>query len=212
MEKILEHNNDHGSFHLYQYNQNSNELLENVQLSVSDQEKINSFSSKKRKKEWLAVRHLVNILHLGQNIQLVYDENGKPFLNNGTKISISHSDNFVAIALSKYHEIGIDIQYFKEKIQNIQSRFLHHKEQDFIQLKNEEEQLQFLHYYWTAKEAIYKTISVAGTIFTEIDCSDFKSEKKENWMATYRGEIFTLYSLKLGQLFLSFSHFADLEQ
>ncbi len=209
MQKLLNFTNDLGSFYLYQYDQDSNELLEKVSLSPNDQSKLARFNSNKRKKEWLAVRHLLKVIHPEQQFQLVYNEHGKPSLHDGTKISISHSDNFVGIALSNKHEIGIDIQYFKSKIDRIQSKFIHPKEAALLKSMPDQDRLTYLHGYWTAKEAIYKTIAMPGTVFSEIDCSDLKIEKKENWMATYRGEIFTLYTLRIGQLFLSYSHFAS---
>ncbi len=206
MQKLFDFHNDQGSFHLYQYEQSSEELMNKVQLSEPELSKLNSFSSTKRKKEWLAVRYLLNILHPKEKICLTYNEHGKPSLSNGLKISISHSSNYVGIGLSESNEIGIDIQYFKQSIEKIQSKFIHPREAQIIQSSTEIEPSDLLHYYWTAKEAIYKKISVPGTIFCEIDCSDFKIEKNKNWIATYRTEIFTLYSLRIDQLYISFCY------
>ncbi len=206
MQELLNYKNDNGSFHLYQYEKNSDELLSQVKLNSQELNKLNSFTSKKRKKEWLAVRYLLKVLHPKENISLVYNEHGKPSLSNQSKISISHSDNYVAIALSASTEIGIDIQYHKDKIKNIQSKFTHPLEIEKLNPKPEALKMEFLHYLWTAKEAIYKTIAVPGTIFTEIDGSQFEIEKNKNWIATYRSEIFTLYSIRIDQLYLSFCH------
>lgn len=204
MKKELEYQNEKGHFFIYKYTTEPNELLNSVILSNDDAIILKNISSMKRKREWLAVRFLLSRLFPKETIQLLYTENGKPELSNGTKISISHSGDFVGIALSENHEIGLDIQYYKSTISRIQEKFIHPKEKEIIQQEDIPQQMDWLHYIWTAKEAIYKHISTPGTIFKEIDCSGYNFEKKKNWFATYRSEIFTLYSLKLDQLYISF--------
>lgn len=62
-----------------------------------------------------------NILHY----ELYYTSNGKPYLDNEINISISHDNDIVIVALSKY-KIGVDIQYYR----NIDDKYIN----EFIRL------------------------------------------------------------------------------
>lgn len=85
---------------------------------------------------------------------LQHDEAGKPLLE-GYHISISHTvrrqGGYVAIMLSKSHEVGIDIEYVSNRIMKIAERFLR---------KDEKPVTVADHLVcWCAKEAVYKLFS-----------------------------------------------------
>ena len=67
------------------------------------------FKSESRQREWLATRALLHSTqYKGETI--LYNDNGKPYLaGNNRHISISHTNEYVAIAVSDY-PIGIDIE------------------------------------------------------------------------------------------------------
>ena len=50
--------------------------------------------------------------------KIMYTKNGKPYLNNGIYLSISHDREIVVVALSNV-PVGIDIQYYRKLYNNV---------------------------------------------------------------------------------------------
>jgi 4'-phosphopantetheinyl transferase len=122
---------------------------------------------KNSKEYFLAVRKLLE----NEDPELTIDYNliGKPFLNKQKGISISHSNEIVAIAISNEIDFGIDIQYKTDKVFKIQNKFLSEMESKFLGKKND---LESLIKVWSAKESIYKALGKEGVSFSndlEID-------------------------------------------
>ena len=88
-------------------------FIDVVKLNNASQERINSMKSESHQKGFLAVRMLLQYLGYS-DFDLNYDSNGKPHLFDGKYISISHSHEFSAIAVST-NTIGIDLELVKEK-------------------------------------------------------------------------------------------------
>ena len=66
---------------------------------------LEKFTSKKRCSEWLAVRAL--LVQQLDGVRIVYDAEGKPSLDGYcANISISHTDGYAVVALSRNGEIG----------------------------------------------------------------------------------------------------------
>jgi phosphopantetheinyl transferase len=131
-----------------------------VELNNSSQKRINSMKSESHQKGFLAVRMLLQ--HLGYNdFDLEYDAKGKPYLKDDKYISISHSHEFSAIAVST-HSIGIDLEMVKEKTLKIASRFM-----DVSHLENlsDIEKIQKATVIWGIKESIFKIKSIEGISF-----------------------------------------------
>ena len=117
-----------------------------------------------RKKEWLAVRVLLKELS-GDEKEIAYTEQGKPYLvDNSFQISISHTKEYVAVALSKQHTVGIDIEYISPRIQKISSKFMNEVEIAGISSENE---IIHLLLHWSAKESMYKTLNEQYVDFRE---------------------------------------------
>ncbi len=129
-------------------------------LNLSDQEKMFFLSlSEKRKKEFLGIRSALR--YIGIKMNIFYNEKRKPFLfSSGKHISLSHSFEKIAIAISSYH-IGIDIEKLRKdkKIVKIKKRFIRDDESIFIHPNYEED---YLHIIWGIKESLYK---LEGGIF-----------------------------------------------
>ena len=53
---------------------------------------------------------------LEKEVKITHDENGKPVIQD-YNISISHSKGYLAILLSKALRVGIDIEYWSERMQ-----------------------------------------------------------------------------------------------
>ena len=116
------------------------------------------YASITHQKQYLAKQILLHRNSLDK--QFRYLSSGKPVLNDGQYLSISHSDNFVIIAVSS-QPIGIDIEQPNPKLITISSRFKH-PDDELPALTEEPVQLQYL---WTAKESIYKLAGVSGLSF-----------------------------------------------
>ena len=116
------------------------------------------YASVIHQKQFLAKQILLH-----QNVldkQIRYLSSGKPVLNDGQYISISHSNNYVVVAVSS-QPVGIDIEKPNPKLIKISSRFKH-PDDKLPALTGEPVQLQYL---WTAKESIYKLAGISGLSF-----------------------------------------------
>ena len=139
---------------------------------------------KNSKEYFLAVRKLLK--NEDSELTIEYDSRGKPCLNKEKGISISHSNEIVAIGISNEIDFGIDIQYKTNKIFKIKNKFLSKNESKFLGKTDDIEPLVKL---WSAKESIYKAIGKEGVSFSndlEIDIINDKDlfragyYKKEN--------------------------------
>ena len=120
--------------------------------------------------QWLTTRLLLSIFF--KNATISYDDLGKPHLDNGWFISISHSNEFVAINLNKKTPCGIDIERISEKVVRIKHKFLNP-----LDLKNVVSP-EHLTIYWGAKEALYKYYGKKEVLFIEnLFISNFSSQK-----------------------------------
>jgi phosphopantetheinyl transferase len=128
-------------------------FIERLRLCHEESLELEVLKNKKRL-EWLADRYVLHKL-IGEDNRFpcIKDEFGKPFLEGSDwQISLSNSADKAAAIVSK-NAIGLDIQYLTEKIKRISSKFIHDDEFLFLDKKNE---LEHLHVFWGAKEAIYK--------------------------------------------------------
>ncbi len=130
-----------------------NGLLQQVNLSEQETDKLNSFGSNSRKLEFVATRCLVQ-LSLGSDVRIMNDEHGKPHLiNSDLAISISHTKSYVGILLGKKHSVALDMEYLSERVERIAHRFLSEKELNTIV---DENRILHLYQHWCAKECLIK--------------------------------------------------------
>lgn len=123
-----------------------------------------SISNKHKRCEKLAVRALLNQL-LGSEKTIVYNEFGKPFLeDNSYKISISHTNGYATVMLHPFLEVGIDIEIVSPRAAQLQQRFLSPAE---IHLIHQKDDFVVPLLLWTAKEALYKWASTPDIEFVE---------------------------------------------
>lgn len=146
-------------------------FISRLQLNKVDTEIVNRYKNGQRKLHWLSAKlllgHLLRSISAPLNTSIHYDKNGKPHLANSPyKISISHSNKLVAIQLSKTLA-GVDIQEISGKIERIAAKFMSPKEFNSLNLTPENEQIEQLHVYWGAKEALYKLYGKRGLHFKE---------------------------------------------
>ena len=123
------------------------------------------FKAPARQREWLAVRALLQQTPY-RKLEILYHSNGKPYFGNSERhISISHTQEFVAIAVSD-SLIGIDIESPKRNAHAVTGAFLQPQEiealQEYCDEKNEALRL------WTVKEAAFKFAPDKSMVLKEI--------------------------------------------
>ncbi len=134
---------------------------------------------KKSKEYFLAVRKLLE--NEDPELNIDYDSKGKPFLNKQKGISVSHSNEMVAIGISNETYFGIDIQHKTDKIFKIKSKFLSKNEGKFL---GKTDNMEFLIKVWSAKESIFKALGKEGVSFLN-DIEIYTSNDKDLFRAGY---------------------------
>jgi len=133
------------------------ELLNSAKTLGIKVHKMPVVKNQTRVKQWIATRLLLNTFF--KNVDIDYDSFGKPSLNNGWRISISHSGEFVAIILNKKGSCGIDIEKVTDKVKQIQHKFLSTRELNLVSSTKD------LIIFWGAKEALYKYYGKKEVLF-----------------------------------------------
>lgn len=154
MPIILKNESPNGLYiAVWQVTENLETLLGKTILTAEEKKNLTFFKNESRQCEWLAVRALLQELRPNKPV-IKYKENGRPYLLDGSEeISISHSGQYIAIALNKGSHPGIDIEHIHPKIKRIAERFLNDKEKAFIKEDIMMEQLCLI---WCVKEVLYK--------------------------------------------------------
>ena len=147
-------------------------LSSGLSMSQEALERLSSRKSEVHRKGYLAIRQLLKGYGIIPEIHQ-YDQDGAPFLTDGRYLSITHTKNMAAIAISIF-PVGIDLEHYQEKIKKIATRFLHKEEsKDHSKTDN----IEFLTQIWTAKEAIYKAFRTPGIHFnTQLLVEPFQSK------------------------------------
>jgi len=120
---------------------------------------------------------LLDKLFIEGNAELQYTETNKPYLKDErTHISISHSYDKLVIITNDKESTGIDIELIRDKVKNIQNKFLSREELNFA--SNNTEKLIRM---WAAKEAIYKAYGLRNADFKENIFIEKFDEKESNF-------------------------------
>nr|WP_319512215.1 4'-phosphopantetheinyl transferase superfamily protein [uncultured Draconibacterium sp.] len=180
-----------GTIGLWELSETADDLLKVCQLNPTDTARLAGFTAEKRRKEFMASRLLLQKL-LPQYPEIIYDKcNGKPSLKaTDLNISITHSDNLVAIILS-HKKIGIDIEQQNRNIDRVVPRFANSAEIDFIEKSKNPQLVKIL--LWSAKEAIYKCCGIQGIQFNEqinIGLFDYQSQHHFSGSLNHNLQIF----------------------
>jgi 4'-phosphopantetheinyl transferase len=152
------------------------ELFEQVVLNDSNRNRLDGMKSEMHQRAFLSVRKLLQ--ETGHtDLDLYYDEFGKPHLNGEKHISITHSHNFSVIIISD-ETVGIDIELQRDKITRIADKFCD-SEFQFLDLYSDE-YIRKLTVIWGVKEAIFKIRNEKGISFkNHIRVCDFDLESKQ---------------------------------
>ena len=126
-------------------------LLHDLSIKGMKLSALDSITNLKRRAEWLTIREIVSLV-MPENEDIIYNNQKKPyFKNSNSNLSISHSNERVAIYIHQDKNVGIDLQFISDKIFRIKEKFLNAEELDQISMEVNE-----LTAYWSIKEALFK--------------------------------------------------------
>ena len=192
---LHEHIEPRGELGLWNIEEEEEWFLHKLLLSPMELRQLSRMKGRRRT-EWLAVRQLVHTMS-GREKRgaFVKDEFGKPHLENSNyHISISHSESLAA-AIAGPVPVGIDIQKIVPKITRIAHKFLREEERAIISAHN---LIEHMHFYWGAKEALYKAYGRRELDFREhiiIEPFDLNSPEGEMRGRITKGDFSANYQL-----------------
>ena len=130
-------------------------------LGQQCKEAIAGIITDKRRKERLASR--LALSYLGVDKPIKYTEAGRPLLDDGRFVSITHTAGWVAVAVADV-PVGIDIERRGDKAWRVARRFLNENECEMLMNRGDRESVATL--LWSAKEAAFKLIDCTEVDFT----------------------------------------------
>lgn len=180
--KTIQHNAN-TQILIWEITESYDQLFSEVVLNMKNRIRLSGMKSEMHQRGFLSVRKLLQ--EAGFNdLDLYYDENGKPHLKDENHISITHSHNFSAIIISN-ETVGIDIELQREKIIRIADKFVD-KEFKYLNKKESKSYIKKLTVIWGAKEAIFKIRNERGISFKDnIIVKPFDLENKETTANLY---------------------------
>lgn len=164
--------NDFTTVLIWKIQESIEEISSGVTLTDRCQNRVDSMRSEIHQKGFYSVRQLLKILDY-TDADLIYDEFGKPHLNDGKFISITHSFTFSAIIISEKSPVGIDIEMQRDKIVRIAHKFT--PLQEYKTIANHSALVSKLTIVWGAKESLYKIYGKKKLLFLHhIYIEDFR--------------------------------------
>ncbi|MDN3491850.1 4'-phosphopantetheinyl transferase family protein [Winogradskyella bathintestinalis] len=148
---------------IWKIEESYDDLLHPLDLKPESLNRVLGMKSELHQRGFLSVRHLLH--EFGYTDQdLFYDENGKPHLNDGKHISITHSFTFSGVIISD-KDVGIDIEKQREKIAIIAHKFVDY-ENNYLK-STDNDYINRLTVIWGIKESLYKLFAVPGMLFRD---------------------------------------------
>lgn len=182
-----------------------NELGLNIKLNQNSLDRLENMKSQSHKCGFLSIRQLLKTAGYS-DFDLYYDEFGKPHLNDGKHISITHSFAFSAIIISS-QKAGIDIEKQREKIKLIADKFCDSELENLKQ--NESTYVTKLTAVWGAKEAIFKIKNEKGISFkNHMQVQPFEIEDKKTkaiFNFNLNSELFDIHFIEIENYILVYA-------
>jgi len=165
-------------------------------LSREERRKANAFRFKKHRTLYLASHHFLRqvLSHYGplkaSEWQYAYNDFGKPSISNAISeplfFNLSHTDGMIVCAISKTHEVGIDVERCRpiENFSDLCAYCLHERERHALSDHHSpSEQTRLFFTYWTLKEACIKAWGKGFTISPQ--CFFVTNDTREQWKAQF---------------------------
>jgi 4'-phosphopantetheinyl transferase len=118
-------------------------------LSEQESERLNSFTSDRRKIEFYFTRLLWK--EFGYQEFIKYGPEGNPIVSEG-QIGVSHSKHNIVIGHSLDSVVGIDVENYSEKVIRIAQKFMSENEMERFGHSD----IKRLTTIWSIKEAVFK--------------------------------------------------------
>ncbi|MDO5972204.1 4'-phosphopantetheinyl transferase superfamily protein [Flavivirga aquimarina] len=148
---------------IWKIEESYDDLIQSIDLTPESLERVLRMKSNMHQRGFLSVRCL--LAEFGyQDSDLFYDENGKPHLQDGKQISITHSFHFSAVIVSDLI-VGIDVEKQRDKITIIAHKFIDY-EKSYLK-ENDEGYIKKLTAIWCIKESLYKLFATPGLSFQQ---------------------------------------------
>ena len=125
-------------------------------------------------KSWL----MLSAMHIG-DMEFLYNEHGKPYIEGGPYFSISHCKEGIAVAIDD-QPIGIDIEAIRHADEDLILRTMNEKEQ--ARIREAVQTDRTFTRLWTQKEAILKMEGIGITSFEQLQqlsISDYRIQTTE---------------------------------
>ncbi len=142
------------------------ELLAMSQLSSSETNDYEKLHHEKVKKQWLSARLLAAFFY-GAPVSVYYDAYGKPHCRAWGGISITHSGDYVLMAIHNTAAVGVDIEQLSRDIAKVKHKFTSLEESFLQPCMSVENEPFFYHLLWCFKEAVYKLHGRKNLIFKD---------------------------------------------
>lgn len=141
-------------------------MEEKVSCDDCPQEVVASLKSLcvRRRREVTSTYSLLRAMTDSKDFIIQHDPSGKPSIE-GWNISISHTKGFVAVILSRSHNVAVDVEYVSPRINKIVDKFLR-SDEDAPDMFS-----RLVH--WCAKETLYKYFSEQHLGFEEMRVRPF---------------------------------------
>lgn len=167
---------EHTKVYIWKIEESLAWLSKDVALTPHCASRVAGMKSELHRRGFMSIRHLLDEAGY-TDFDLYYDQEGKPHLKDGKKISITHSFIFSAIIVSD-REVGIDIEKQRLKILRIAHKFTPIEE--YRTMANDEALMRKLTMVWGAKESLYKSFASPGVSFLQhIYVEDFRLDGLE---------------------------------
>ncbi len=170
---------------LWKIEETPEELYTKYPFLTKYQKKLDEkYSFDGRKLEFLVIRLLLLGMTNDEHLVIEHNKDGKPIVQDW-HISISHTKGWAVLMLSRNHEVGVDIEYYSDRVSKIVSKFVR-KDED---AQDVDSQLVI----WSAKEAVYKYFSKDDLKYEEMkvfkindsNCAVINFKRMESVPVTY---------------------------
>ncbi len=163
--------------YIWKITESEDELAQGIVLTHHCQQRMDGMKSELHRRGFLSIRHLMAEAGY-EDLDLYYDDWGKPHLTDGRHISITHSHHFTGIIISDKKQVGIDIEMQREKILRIANKFTPLEE--YKTIANTDALIRKLTIVWGAKESLFKIYAKQGLSFLHhVEVKDFTFDDTE---------------------------------
>ena len=173
----------HSRVGVWKITESEAELRTMTSIPSDELEEISYIKNESLRKQRLAVRALLDTM-FEEKVYLSHHDNGKPYIeNNAINISITHTDQYVAVILNDEDEVGIDCESLNRDFSAVEKKALSDEEIGDLEDEQKNEQVAI---YWCAKEAIFKLTSQYDVDFAEqIQIDGFRYRNEGELSATF---------------------------